>query len=154
MNRKRLVTIAAIGVLGLACWLAASRPTATGFAAPTDCLEAYRDACQNGDVSQYFACLGEPLRSQMRKRNAMDEQLAAALRTEMKTVNSWVELPDSVQTGSTARIRVETEGPRGIRRTSFDLEKTRAGWLIVTIGPPQEVSAPIRFGTHVGDSPK
>jgi hypothetical protein len=155
MKRRplRILTLVAVGVTALVCWVAVSRSGGPRFATPADCLEAYREACRNGDVSRYLACLGEPLQSEIRKQHPRSQELAEALRAEMSSVKSWVELPESDLTDSTAEICVDIEGERGIQRTRFRLEKSHAGWLIVAIGPPQELSAPIRFGTHVGDAP-
>jgi hypothetical protein len=149
----RILALVTVGVTGLGCWVAASRLAGSGFATPADCLEAYREACQNGDVSGYLGCLGEPLHTETRTRHSRNQELAETLRAEMSGVKSWVELPESVLTESTAEINVDIEGPRGLHRTRFNLEKSRAGWLIVAIGPPQKLSPPIGFGTHVGDAP-
>jgi hypothetical protein len=155
MKRKpfRILALVAVGVAGLGCWLAASRWAGSGFATPADCLEAYREACQNGDVSGYLACLGEPLHSETRNRHPRNQELAETLRAEMSGVKSWVELPGPLLTESTAEISVDIEGPRGLHRTRFHLEKSHAGWLIVAIGSPQKLSVPIGFGTHIGDTP-
>src|SRR5262249_5375037 len=70
MKRLRIVTCAAV-TLGVALVLILRAPRSNRsprFASPEDCIQAYAEACKEGDVSSYLDCLAEPLRSQRLQR--------------------------------------------------------------------------------------
>jgi hypothetical protein len=141
-----------LGLAILAVRLAPS-PGRTGYATPTACLDAYREACLAGDPTGYLNCLGEPLRSQAAQRFADQNALAEYLQRSIKDAKSWVELGSPEVAGSTAVIDVEEVRTAGSLRTRFHFQRLGRGWLIVQIEQPQEVPTSIPFGTHVSQVP-
>lgn len=138
-----LLAVLTLAVLAAAVWWSL-RPT--GFATPSDCMDAYLEALQEGDVAKYTSCLGEPLRSQSQ------ESSSSSLRAQMREVRSWVQHEPVIE-GPTATVDVD-EVRLDVRRVPFRLERTRKGWLIVGIGPPKEITPPVRPGTHVNEAPE
>jgi hypothetical protein len=131
--------------------LAVSRSWRTGpanFATPADCLDALREASAAGDVGRYLGCLGEPLRSQKQR-----SLRPADLRRDMEGVKSWSQLEPEIQ-GTTASVEVDRARASGTSRTRFRLERFGGGWLIVGIDRPQEITPPVRYGTHVSEAPE
>jgi hypothetical protein len=147
-----LIILAALGLAVLAVRLASSSAR-TSYATPSDCLDAYRDACLAGDAATYLNCLGEPLRSQAAQRFTDLSALADYLQRNMKDAKSWVELGSPEVAGSTAVVDVEEVRTAGSLRTRFHFQRLGRGWLIVQIEQPQEVPTSIPFGTHVSQVP-
>jgi hypothetical protein len=148
MRRRRVVLTLALA-LGLLA-LAVCRPWRGGpanFATPADCLDALREASAAGDVERYLNCLGEPLRSQ--KQRSLSP---ADLRRDMEGVKSWSQLEPDVQ-GTTATVEVDRARASGTSRTRFRLERSGGGWLVVGMDRPQEITPPVRYGTHVSEAP-
>jgi hypothetical protein len=133
-------------LLALAVWRS-GRTGPANFATPADCLDALREASAAGDVERYLSCLGEPLRSQ--KQHALRP---ADLRRDMDGVKSWSQLEPEVQ-GTTATVEVDRARASGTSRTRYRLERSGRGWLIVGMDRPQEITPPVRYGTHVSEAP-
>jgi hypothetical protein len=144
-------------LLGLTCAVLAGvlawslRPRAAGYATPSECLEAYREACRAGDAAQYRRCLGEPLRSEVRQSYPDDAALAEALRRETQGVKGWVEVGPPDEQGERAAASVEEVRETGQRRLRFSLEHSQAGWLIVRVEKGAEQTPEVRYGTRVGE---
>lgn len=153
MKRFRLVgfLLLTLVVLALAVYWS---PRPAGYATPTECLNAYWEAGQAGDVARYRSCLGEPLRSAMEQRFPDAAAWAEFLRASVKDIKSWVQLLDSQIQGPAARVDVEEVRLAGKRRLRFHLAHSGSGWLIVAIEQPQEVPALIPYGTHVSKVPE
>lgn len=147
MNRRRLLISLVSTVAVLALILYGSRWSPPGFATPTDCINAYRDACKNGDVARYSRCLAEPLRS-----TKQPVTQSADLQRQMDGVLSWSQLEPVIR-DATAYVDVDRVKTSGTQRIRFHLERFGKGWLIVRIDEPKDVPTPIRPGTHVGDAP-
>jgi hypothetical protein len=145
-TRKRFrIGILAALVVGIVLVIYASHRGGAAFPSPEACLDAYRDACKDGNWSRYLSCLGEPLRS--------ERQLAATVETlhqEMEGIKSWTRLDPVVQ-NTTAYADVDQVRLSGTCRIRFHLQRAGPGWLIVGIDLPLEIPTPIRFGTHVGE---
>jgi hypothetical protein len=148
MKRLRVPLLLAVtgGLLAGALYWSRPQP---GFATPADCLEAYREARQSGDVPNYLRCLAEPLRSEVLKTTDSERALADSLRRGMKDVKTWVLLPQEETEGTRAILEVDEGRMSGIRRHRFHLARFREGWLIVGIDPPREIPAAIPYGTHI-----
>jgi hypothetical protein len=146
MKRRRVLVLltSAAGLLALAL-LAPPRPP-RGFATPAECLDAYRDACKDGDAAGHLRCLAEPLRSQ--EQATRPEELTG----RMDGVLSWGR-GEPVIDGAKAYVDVDRVKASGTQRIRFHLERSGGGWLIVRIDRPSDVPTPIRPGTPVGDVP-
>ena len=152
-KRAAIVGLLAAGaVVAVLWWQGGSGAPAdgSGFATPALCLDAYRDAVQEGDAAGYLRCLGEPLRGEARGKNPDDRDLGETLRREMRGVKSWVVTDRPEAQGDRASAVVEEVRPSGVRNVRFRLERTGAGWLIVGIDRGDERAAGIRYGTPVG----
>lgn len=124
------------------------------FPTPEACLDAFRDAKGDGNAALYLRCLGEPLRSQTRRKYPDEQEMSRTLREEMQVVKSWgvKERPDSQARRGT--VLVEEVRASGIRDLSFQLERTGDGWLIVAIEAGKERPASVPYGTVVGQEPQ
>jgi hypothetical protein len=155
MKHRRVVAAVAVTLAaGLAVvWLSPRPQPAPRFAAPDDCVAAYADACKDGDATAYLDCLAEPLRSQSRQQAPDAAKLAEQLRASMAEVKSWTQVGPAEVEGATAHVEVDEVRAGGTRRIRFRLERGAAGWRIAGIGAPQDVPAPVRYGTPVGEGP-
>ena len=124
-----------------------------GFATPTDCLDAYREACRVGDVQKYWSCLAEPLRAGVQQQHPSVEELASFLRRDMTGLKSWVAHLASESEQSRAQVDVDEVRAESNRRIRFLLERSGRGWLIVGMDEPKPVPAHIPFGTHISKVP-
>jgi hypothetical protein len=147
MNWLRISALASVtlGLLGLAVHWSKSR---AGFATPAACLEAYREACQVGDLERYWNCLAEPLRVQITEQHPNLTELADSLRRDMRQVKTWVQRLDA-PAQSIAQVDVDEVRLDGSRRVRFHLQMIGTGWLIVGIDEPKGVPAGVPYGTHV-----
>jgi hypothetical protein len=147
MKRYRvpLLVLATVALLtGAAIW---SQRRAAGFADPTECVEAYRDACAAGDVAGALACLGGPLRAESERTIS-----AASLRRELAGVVSWAQHEPETD-GAAARVDVDRGRRDGVQRVRFRLQRDGGGWRIVGIDAPQPVPTVIPYGTHISKVP-
>ena len=145
--KRRGVLLLAAAILGLAALLRfwPGRPLGE-FATPAACLDAFRDACKDGDLNRYLSCLGEPLRSE--KAGSLRR---ADLLAEMEGVTGWTRL-EPIVAGASARVDVDEVKSARTYRRRFRLEQTPRGWLIVAVEPPREVPTPVRYGTHISET--
>ena len=151
-RRLRLVLIAlasAAGLLVLALFRPSGRP---GFAAPSECVEAYAAASKSGDAERYLCCLAEPLRSRTRQAFPEPGRLAEALRQDMEGVKGWVVASAPAVEGNSARTDVDVVREDGVRRLHFRLERSGGGWLVTGVSSPQARPAAVPYGTHVKDT--
>jgi hypothetical protein len=120
-------------------WL---RPSSPGFATPTACLEAFRDACKDGDNITFQRCLAGPLRTDAATRFDV-------LRRDVQAIQHWNQFaPEMADHTATILVdQVRTDGM--IHRIAYRLEQSRSGWRLVAIGPPEIIRPTIRPGTHV-----
>lgn len=137
------VTLLAALTLVLAAAFGCRSPHSKGFATPAACVAAYVEAVKDGDVARYRSCLAEPLRSQSR-------ETAESLRVKLPDPTLVQHEPEI--DGSVAYVDVD-EVRTSIRRSRFRLEHSGAGWLITAIGPPKEITPPVKPGTRVGGDP-
>ena len=145
---KRLrVAVAGAVVLGVLGGALLWSRSGSGFATPEDCLSAYYEACQAGDVSRYLACLGEPLRSRSRER--LEEGSAGAEALRRLAVRGWARDGSAKPAGEEARLDVEEIRTDGIRRVQFQLERSTRGWLIVALTSLEEKAPLYPYGTDV-----
>ena len=70
----------------------------------------------------------------------------------MEGVKSWSQLEPDVQ-GTTATVEVDRARASGTSRTRYRLERSGGGWLVVGVDRPQEITPPVRYGTHVSEAP-
>jgi hypothetical protein len=148
-----LVLVTVAGVLVVLRWSGGPQAPAgsSGFSTPAACLDAYREAVQEGDAAAYLRCLGEPLRTEMRRKHAEDGELGEVLRREMRGVKSWVVSDRPTEQGDRASAVVEEVRSSGVREVRFRLERSGVGWLIVGIERGDERAAGIPYGTRVGE---
>ncbi len=155
--RAALLGLGTLGILVLILrWsgLPWSSEGAARFSTPEACLEAFRDAQCDGNATRYLRCLGEPLRSQTRRKYRDEKELGAAIREEVKQVKSWAvkERPDGQATKGAAVV--EEVRVSGIRELRLQLERTGEGWLIVAMEYGKERPASLPYGTVVGAEPE
>jgi hypothetical protein len=147
MKSFRVVIVALLTAAlfaGVALW---SQRRAVGFASPTECVEAYRDACAAGDLTMARACLGGALRAESERSGN-----AEALKREMAGAVGWTQRDPEIS-GATAHVDVD-RGRRDVeQRIRFRLERRGSGWLIVDIEPPQPLPTLVPHGTHVSKVP-
>ena len=155
--RGVLLGLATLGVLMLI--LRWSNPPGSSegvgrFTTPEACLDTFRDARADGNASVYLRCLGEPLRSQTRRKYRDEQEMGLAIREEMKLVKSWAvkDRPDPQATQGTALV--EQVYPSGVRELRLQLERTGEGWLITSIENGKERPASLPYGTAVGEEPE
>jgi hypothetical protein len=115
------------------------------FATPGDCVDAYRDACEAGDVTRYLHCLGDPLRYEK-----SGSATSAELLQEMQGLKGWTRL-DVMVTDTTAEVDVDLIRTSGTYRRRFHLQHNANGWVIVGVEPAKEVATPVQYGTHIKD---
>src|SRR5262245_17891920 len=153
MKRYRVPFALALtaGALALALRWSAGR---AGFATPAACLDAYGEACLAGDAAGCLSCLGEPLRSEVRRQFPDQAALAEALRQNLRGVKAWVRPLEPAVEGAAAAVDVDEVRPEGNRRLRFRLHNAGGGWLIVGIDPPRDVPAVFPYGTHVSGVPE
>jgi hypothetical protein len=120
--------------------------SAAKFAEPTDCLCAYYEACQNGDMSAYLRCLTPRLRSKI-EGEAQAPRLGTVLR--QGTVKNWVVVSASDDQSRVSTILIDEVRPDGISRVRFQLERAGNTWLIENLSPVQQNQPSIPFGTDV-----
>ncbi len=151
MKWRRMLTILAVTLALLAAALYWSgRQQQSGFATPSDCIGAYRDASKEGDVAKYLNCLGEPLRSDKQRTITSQDLLR-----DMEGVKSWGESKDApVIQDTVAYVNVDKVRPHGTTPIRFRLEKSGQGWLIVGIEQGNETKPAIPYGTRVGEEPQ
>jgi hypothetical protein len=148
MKRLRLlILIAVVGIalVGVRFW--PHRTTPPGAATPADCLDTYYESLQSGDVENYLRCLDEPYRQEVGQRSF------EATRRDVKDVKNLVQITGPTESGSPLWVDVDEVRAAGIRRLRYHLRRDDRGWVIAAIDPPREISAPIRYGTPVGDEP-
>jgi hypothetical protein len=153
MRRLRIVIPLLVVLIAAALavrWMAGTR----GFATPTECIEAYREASLAGDVPRYLDCLAEPLRARMLNRFADPQRLGMAIKEPMQDIKNWGQSVERTEGEPTAFVNVDEVRATGTRRVRYHLEQTGRGWLISAIDPPREVPTPIPFGTHIGEAPE
>jgi hypothetical protein len=148
MKRLRLlILIAVVGIalVGVRFWPHRTPPP--GAATPADCLDTYYESLQSGDVENYLRCLDEPYRQEVGQRSF------EATRRDVKDVKNLVQITGPTESGSPLWVDVDEVRAAGIRRLRYHLRRDDRGWVIAAIDPPREISAPIRYGTPVGDEP-
>ena len=149
-RRLRLTAIVALasGLLALAVyWSHRDR----GFATPTDCLCAYYEACQDGDLTKYLSCLADPLRFELRRSVSDGGKLAALLRQQ--AVKNWVVVAEQEGEKPLTSILIDEVRADSIRRVRFRLEHAGGSWVITAVDTLKEKRPPIRFGTDVRNVP-
>jgi len=124
------------------------------FTTPEACLDAFRDAKSDGNAAGYLRCLGEPLRSQTRRKYRDEQELGLAIREDMKVVKTWAvkERPDGQAKKGIALV--EEVCATGIREVRLQLERPGEGWLIMAIERDKERPASLPYGTAVGAEPE
>jgi hypothetical protein len=153
MKRLPLLIPAALVVVFVVLAARRSVPPATAatFATPEDCVEAYREACKEGNVPAYLDCLAGPLLDEARRLAAAGE-LPAALRRSLAGVKSWVVAAPPTIEADSATVEVDAVRLEGTRRIRFSLAHARpTGWRIVRVDAPRDVPTPVRYGTHVSE---
>ena len=148
MKRRRLLIGMAL-ILALGALAYYGRPRAQqGFVTPAECLDAFRDACKDGDVSRYLDCLGEPLRSEKQR-----SVTATELVRQMEGVKSWTRHEPVIRNGA-ADVEVDLVRKTGTSRLSFHLQHTERGWVIVALDGPHQRTSPVLYGTPAGAHPE
>lgn len=148
MKRLRLLILLAvvgIALVGVRFW--PHRTATPGAATPADCLDAYYEFLQSGDVEKYLRCLDEPYRQEVGQRSF------EAARRDVKDVKNLVQIAGPAESGSPLWVDVDEVRAAGVRRLRYHLRRLDRGWVIAAIDPPREMPTPIRYGTHVGDEP-
>ncbi|HTU19462.1 MAG TPA: hypothetical protein VMG10_15485 [Gemmataceae bacterium] len=138
-----LLVVVGIALLGIRFW--PRRTATTGAATPAQCLDAYYESLQSGDVDKYLRCLDEPYREDVGRRSF------EAARRDVKDVKNLVQKAGPAESGSP--LWVDEVRAAGVRRLRYHLRQNGRGWVIAAIDPPREIATPIRYGTHVGDEP-
>lgn len=147
MKPLRVLILLAVILIALASVRFWPSKTATvGTGTPADCIESYYESLKSVDVDKYLRCLGEPYRA-----DAGQRFFEAACR-DAKDLKGLVQRTGPVENGS-LWVDVEEVRAAGVRRLRYHLRHDERGWGIVAIDPPRETSAPIRYGTPVGDEP-
>jgi hypothetical protein len=149
-----IIVLAVLLAVGALVVWRLGRRSAPGHATPAGCVEAYAEACKEGDVAGYLRCLGGPLHAEGQRQAASPGKLAEQLRHSMTDVKSWVQVGEVEVVGGSARVEADVVRPEGTRRVRFRLERSATGWLIAAVDAPQDVPTPIRFGTHVSTIPE
>jgi hypothetical protein len=163
-GRKRQLQILATAGLTLVLLILAVRGSLSSkrFASPEDCLGAYYEACQAGDLEPYLRCWAAPFRSEIRQELGGRDHSAELLR--QKAVKNWVVVAEpaaGLQTSDfelrtraevPASVLVDEVRPAGIKRVRFQLELNSGSWLITGIVPVAERQPPVPFGTEVRDA--
>jgi hypothetical protein len=148
MKRLRVMVLLALTLSLLAVVLFWSRRTSTARApTPAECLDDYYESLRRGDIDKYRSCLGEPYRTRAEQRSF------AAIRRDVEDVKDLVQLPGPIEQGSPLWVDVDEVRAGSVRRLRYHLRSHDSGWVIVGIDPPREISAPVRYGTPVGDEP-
>jgi hypothetical protein len=148
MKRFRVpILLAVVSVLAAGLLLWTRRTASVEAATPAECLDAYYDSLQSGDVEKYLRCLGEPYRTRQGR-----DSFAAAGR-DAKELKNLVQLAGPAEGDSSRWVDVDEVRAAGVRRVRYHLRKDERGWLIVGVDPPRERAAPLRYGTHVGEEP-
>src|SRR5690348_13974693 len=106
MGRTRLAALvsATAVVLSLAVYLS-QRPV--GFATPSACLDAYREASLVGDLDKYRSCLTASLYADILRRRLNPADLAGSLCQEMKDVKGWIQVPEPTRDEALVQINVD-----------------------------------------------
>jgi hypothetical protein len=151
--RKRRLRLAAVSTLtlGLLALAVHCSHGQKGFATPSDCLNAYYEACQDGNVPMYLSCLADPLCLELHQNFGDSEKAAIMLR--QKAVKNWVVVAKPASKPDVSSIVVDEVWADSIKRVRFQLGFTGSSWLIVAIDPLQDKQPPIRFGTDVRNVP-
>jgi hypothetical protein len=148
MKTSRVLLLLAITLSLLAGVVMLSRrSTPRGATKPEECLDDYYESLQSGDMDKYRRCLDEALRVRVDQR-AFD----AACR-EVKEVKNLVQIAGPAESETSRWVDVDEVRAAGIRRLRYHLRRDNGNWVIASIDPPRETSAPIRYGTPVGDEP-
>src|SRR5262249_30282653 len=121
------------------------RPSEPGFDTPAACLEAFRDACKDGDAPDCRRCLAESLR-------AGSADLFEVARRDLQEVRHWNQYAPEIR-GDAATTREDRVGAEGlIHCVDYRRGRARPGWQIVAVGPAEIIRPPVRPGTHVNDT--
>jgi len=137
-----------LGVLALVVrW----SPRQKGFAGPTDCISAYYEACQVGDVTRYESCFADPLRSETRRDSGDMNHLISLL--QHKAVKNWVVVAESETDKPVSTVQIDEVREDGIARVRFRLEFLHSSWLIVGVDPVQRRQPSVPYGTDVRNVP-
>jgi hypothetical protein len=148
MKRRLLMLSLLLALVVTAVVLYGRGGSRQGFATPAECLDAYRDASKDGDVTRYLSCLGEPLRSE--KRRSIQ---AVDLIRDMAGVKGWTR-HEAVIRDRIADVDVDLVRATGSFRLSFHLQRTDQGWVIVALDGPREQRSPVPYRTPVGNEPE
>ena len=118
MKWLRILALAGVtlGLLGMTVYWSQAR---TGFATPAACLDAYREATQDGDIDRFWACLAKPLSAEIKQQHPNLTELAESLRTEMNDVKAWVQRLESPSAQSSVQIDVDEVRIDGNRRVRY-----------------------------------
>jgi hypothetical protein len=147
--RLILAALVALGLLALVLYHRSSSPgpTEVRFATPAECVDAYAEACLDGDVSGFRATLTEPLRGQSLEGVTDPGKQAEAVRLRMAEVKSWVQRGEPAIDGDEATVEVVEVHEGGARLVRFHLKRVAGGWQITQINDAGEVKMPTRYGT-------
>jgi hypothetical protein len=140
-----LLAFVVIALVGVRFW--PSRTSTPGPATPAECLDAYYESLQKGDIEQYLRCLDELYRKEAGRRTF------DAARRDVKDVKTLVQKAGPAESGSPLWVDVDEVRPTGIRRLRYHLRQHEGGWVITDIDPPRVIQTPIRYGTPVGSEP-
>lgn len=148
MKRVRVPILLAVVFLltmVLFFWMRRTAPVAAATAA--ECLDAYYDSLQSGDVEKYRRCFGDPYRTRM-EANAFD-----TVCRDTRDLKNLVQIEGAAEGDSSRWVDVDEVRAAGVRRIRYHLRREERGWVIVDVEPPRERAAPIHYGTPVGDEP-
>jgi len=146
MKSFRVLVLFIVILIALAVvrfWL---RWTTAGAATPAECIANYYESLKSGDIEKYLHCLGGTYREEGRR-------FFAAVCRDVKDLKGVVQQAGQAANGSPLWVDVEEVRTAGIRRLRYHLCQDGGSWVIVAIDPPRETSAPVPYGTPVGDEP-
>jgi hypothetical protein len=142
-----LMLAVAIGIVAMS-WV----PSRSGFATAPDCLAAYYEALQNGDVDAYLLCLADPLLSEMKRQAPSAAEWSATLRH--MAVKNWVQDRLSSSEGKSVVIVVDEVRAEGTERVRFRLEEQAQGWRILDIKRLDRRRPPFPYGSDIRTAPE
>ncbi len=142
--KKLLLLLPLVALVGLTLAWARSG-SARGFAAPTECAEAYYRAVKDADATAYLDCLTDELR----QRHADRAALASDLRARGRDLRGWAVFATEPAPGEGTAVWVDAQLAAGRRRQQLIVAQVGSGWRVARVAPARDVPDDIPFGTHV-----
>jgi hypothetical protein len=146
--RLVILLLLAVGLGALALLRFPSQPV---FPTPSDCLTAFYEAVQEGNVSNYLRCLDDPLLADMKRQALSQADWVEILRRE--TVKNWVQDRQPLPEGPSIMVEVDEVRSSGTERVRFRLEQRRQGWRIVGIQRLEQRRPSFPYGTDIRAEP-